>query len=402
MFYDYLIVGSGIAGMTAAETIRSRDTHGRIAVFGDELHPTYSRVLLPHLVRGKVGEGKTFLKTTVEAAVKNIDFVPGRRVISVDTALHSVQLADNTEVRYGKLLIATGGRARPLTVPGAAEANLRYFQTLDDARILRDIPKATGAHPPQAAIIGSGFIAIELIMAYVERGYGVTVVCRHDGLFSKVLDPQSRAHLEDQLKKNGVTILKQTEVTSIKTSALPLSRSTASYTLQLSTNTTIEATEIGVGIGLIPNIDFLQGSGIATDLGVLVDDQLKTNTPDVFAAGDVAEITDPNANVRRLIGNWQNALFQGRLVGTNLTGATDPYNTVTNYAISCFGLPITFIGATEIPGDERIVREHANSTIQYILKGERVIGATCVGPLTERAKVMALVQSGEKVISTDL
>jgi NADPH-dependent 2,4-dienoyl-CoA reductase/sulfur reductase-like enzyme len=395
MHYDHLIIGGGIAGMSAAQAIRVRDGHCSIAVFGNEPHPVYSRVLLPHVVRGRVGEGKTYLGTQPEFAARHITYLPGRTVLSVDPALHAVHLDDGTEVGYGKLLIATGGRVRALQVPGIENVDVRYFQTLDDARVLRDLPgmgNPAGSGAP-AVVIGGGFIAVELAMAFVERGMPTSVVLRGDGMFGNLLGPAGRDRVEAVMAAKGVRIIKHAEVREVVGGP-------HAQALVLSNGEQLPFAELGVGIGLELNVEFLAQSGITLSRGVLVDERLHSSMPDVYAAGDVAEMVDARVGQRRIVGNWQNAMFQGRVAGDLMAGGEGVFDAVTTYSITCFGLPITFVGAVEVTGDgiTRESRQSGEAFLQFVLKDGRVVSASCVGPFADRAKVVEMVKAGAPLI----
>jgi len=383
---DYLIIGGGIAAVTAAETIRSRDAAGSIRIYGDEKHALYSRVLLPHVVRGKTPEDKAFLRQPGALADKRIEYVMGERITSVDPAAHTVTLASGETVTYGKLLIATGGAVKPLNIPGADAAGVIPFQTLDDARAL-----IAARETAKAVVYGAGFIALELIMSFRHHGASVTGVIRNDGYFSRVLSPEAKTRIAETLVRNGVEIVSGTEITGFETTG-------ALKKLKLSNGSELTCTAVAAGIGIAPNVAFLAGSGIEIGTGVLTDEFLRTGTPDVWAAGDVAESFDRALGTRRMAGNWQNAMFQGKHAGENMTApdanALKPYEAVTAYTIAVFDLPLAFMGAVDAPGAERVLRVTPKGALLHIyVKNGRAVGAACVGPFAERAAVTKLLQS---------
>lgn len=386
MKVDYLIIGGGIAGVTAAETIRTKDAVASIRIYGDEKHALYSRVLLPHVVRGRTPEERAYLKTPAQLAEKGIEFVIGAGVQSVEPVAHEVTLTSGEIVQYGKLLIATGGAVRPLAVPGAAEAGVLAFQTMDDARKL-----IAAGNTAKAVVYGGGFIGLELVMSFLHHGASVTAVVRGDGFFSRVLDAGSRERISAKLKAQGVEIITGSEIASIEMAG-------ALKKVKLNNGQEITCTAVAAGIGIVPNVAFLTESGIGVKQGILTDEYLRTDTPDVYAAGDVAESLDLTTGERRIIGNWQNAMFQGKTVGANMAAATVaeqvPFTAITTYAITVLDLPITFVGAADLNADERIVRETPKgATLQLFIKNGRAVGATCVGPFSERAAVMKILQS---------
>ncbi len=377
---DYLIIGGGIAGVTAAENIRARDANGTIRILGQEKHALYSRVLLPHVVRGQVPEQKAFLRTPNALPDKRIDYVTGVRVASVVPGRRVAVLADGTEQSYGKLLIAAGGTSRRLDCPGAKDANCIYLQTLDDARQLR---AASGT--AKALVYGAGFSALELVMSFVHHGAPVTAVVRGDGFFSRILDAESKRMIHSALEKRGVQILTHREIRGVEAKG-------GLKAVHLSDGSVQTCTALGVGIGIVPNVGFLAGSGIVVNKGVLADDRLRASAPDVFVAGDVAEFEDRTLGMRHVVGNWQNAMFQGKTAGLNMAGDDVAFASVSSYSIPIYDLPMTFAGATDAEGTEKIVRHTEKGAIlQLIFKNGKLVGATCVGPYSDRTAVNALL-----------
>lgn len=387
--FDHIIVGGGIAGLTAAETIRVRDANASVLVVGDERHELYSRVLLPHVVRGKTPEEKAFLKPHGHFEKLGIAYRIGTAVISVDSGSKTVAFADGSSATYGKLLVATGGSARRLDVPGADEAGCLQFQTLEDMRTL-----VASRGTASALVYGGGFIGLEFIMSFVHFGAPVTAVVRGDGFFSRVLDAEGCRAVTETVAKNGVTVRTGR---SIKGIAVEGPRKT----VHLDNGDRIVCQTVAAGIGIEPNVAFLSGSGIPVGAGVLVDDRLRTEIGDVFAAGDVAEFFDAFVGRRHVVGNWQNALLQGKLVGENMTGGDKAYDVVTSYSISCFGLPVIFMGTTDLADTVRITRRtDAGAFLQLFLLANRVVGATCVGPFGDRGAVSRLISSRQPLSSS--
>lgn len=389
MKYDHVIIGTGIAGTGAAEVIRQRQPEASILLVGNESHRLYSRVLLPHLIRGKAEE-TVFLKKADFYVQQRIETAFGVTATKIEPQSKTVHLSDGRAVEYGKLLIATGGAARRLDCPGADAADPLSFQTLDDAR--RIAASMTGS----AVVVGGGFIALELLMSFAHHGIPATVVVRGDGFFSRTLDPEGRKRVMDVIRAQGIEIKTRAEVIDIETDG-------ARKVIHLDTSESLDCTALGVGIGLDLSIAWLQGSGIEVAKGVVTNDRLETNVPDVFAAGDVAEYEDTLAGRRHVVGNWTNALLQGKHAGLMMTGENRPFEALTSYHIACFGLPIGFFGATGIENSERIVRKCDNGSIlQFFVSDSRVIAATCVGPLAERPGLTALLSSKKNLSEREL
>ncbi|HTM68582.1 MAG TPA: FAD-dependent oxidoreductase [Candidatus Binatia bacterium] len=380
MRVDHLIIGGGIAGATAAETIRQRDPRATIRIIGAERHPVYSRVLLPHVADGRAKLERVVIRTAAALEAKGIAYDAGAVATAVDARTRAVTLADGTTCTYGKLLIASGSDARRFAGPGAEHCS--YFRTLDDLHSLM-----TTARVGAALVYGGGFNAIDLAVSLARRGARVACVMRSDGFLARSLDAGSREAIRQACESHGVTVTSHRELRAVE-------RKISGLEAHYSDGGRAPFDLVGVSLGVVPNVGFLAGSGIAIASGVVVDEKLRA-AEDVYAAGDVAEYLDARAGAHRIAGNWMNAMFQGKTAGMNMTGADAPFDLVTSYSIACFELPITFMGAVDAAVDERVVRPLADAgTLQLFLKGERIIAATCVGPFSDRAAVSKFMSSG--------
>jgi NAD(P)H-nitrite reductase large subunit len=378
MRHDHLIVGGGIAGVTAAETIRKRDDRASIRVIGTERHPLYSRVLLPHVADGRAREERVVIRTAAELAAKGIEYAVGETAAKLDLGRRVVTLADGAERGYGKLLVASGGDARRFEGPGAEHC--LYFRTLDDLHALLSA-RAVG----RAVVYGGGFNALDLCVSLARRGARVTSVVRGDGHLARSLDPRSREAIRSALERHGVAVAPRKELRAVE-------RTTAGYVAHLADGGREACDLVGVSIGVTPNVGWLAGSGVPVATGVVVDERLRA-AEGVFAAGDVAEYFDAGAAMHRIAGNWMNAMFQGRTAGENMTGADRVFDLVTSYSIAVFDLPVAFVGATDDRLSDRVVRATDAATLQLFLHDGRVVGATCVGHFTERAALTKLMAS---------
>lgn len=379
---DYCIIGGGVAGTTAAETIRARDSKGRIVLVGAERHPLYSRVLLPHFVRGKIKEEGVFIRKPSFYKEKGIEYLSNTVVRSIESAAKKISFADGSEISYDKLLIATGGRPRQLVCPGADKAGLLYLQTIEDARALDAV--STG----EAVVIGGGFIAMEFALSFAQRNMPATVLLRGESFFSHALDGESGRRIAETMRGHGVKVRPRSTIKGIEADS-------GRKRVHLTDGWTCEGDIVAVGIGLEPNVGFLAGSGISVGRGVVVDEFLASETADVYAAGDVAEFLDVSTGGRRQLGNWANALFQGKAAGLNMSGERTPYKQLTSYSIACFDLPIAFLGAPAGDAERRVARQYHDGTItQFYLDGDRLIGASCVGKFADREACAKLITDG--------
>ena len=209
----YLIVGGGVAGTTAAETIRKIDPDGRIIIVSDEPHRFYSRIMLskPNFFLGKLPFDQIWLKTEAWYAENNIDLITGRKAVRLDPREKIVELDDGTQLRYGKLLLAIGGSARAWNVSGTNKRGVFYLRTLDDAKAIMEVVKTA----TQGVAVGGGFISFEMCEMLRLAGIDVTLLLREQYYWSPLLDESSGRMIEEVLERGGVKILRNTEATEV-------------------------------------------------------------------------------------------------------------------------------------------------------------------------------------------
>ena len=386
--YDYLIVGGGVAGVTAAEVIREGDPHGSIAVISREPHLLYSRVLLPHFVKGLIRREQLFLRTAEDYRAKNIRLHLGRDAAGLDAAGRRIRLAGGEEILFGNLLIATGGRPRPLGIADEEIAGVSRFQTIEDAERMRErLPSST-----RAVVVGGGFIALEYLDILSRAGIPSALLVAEPHFFSRFVDAAGGAFLHEHFRRNGIDpIVTNDELAEIRGSA-------ALVGIRTRRGQTIGCDFLGVGIGLSRNVSGLAESGIAlTPRGVAVNEFLETAVPGIFAAGDIADVLDDQSGRRVLGGTWGNAVLQGRVAARNMgvrSGDAEPYRTATAYAIRCLGVYIACIGAAgEAPGVDAVSRIGRGREWyeRFFFRGDRLVGAVLINrPESQRAASMLI------------
>lgn len=352
---DYLIIGGGIAGTTAAEVIRQRDPRSSIALLNEEVRTLYSRVLLPHFIKGRVGIDKVILRSLSDYQKNHIDFYPGERVKKTNLIEKIVETSSGRSFLYQKLLIASGGRVGGWGHEKKAPHNVFRLQTLDDARrIIRFFkvrPKG------EALVVGGGFIALELLEILVKQGYKTTLVIRDKQFWPNELDNKGFKRLCDLWAKNNIRVVASDSVLDIK-------QRDEQATVLTYNGHTFNVDFIGVGIGLERNIpqgfplaglDGTAGDdGLSADNFIDVNEYLETRLPSVWAAGDVTLYPDfstgpdgtAGAGKKRVCRNWSGAVGQGHIAGTNMSGGHEPLKIPAVYSIRHFGSMITFVNDT--------------------------------------------------------
>jgi len=382
---DYLLIGGGLASATAAETLRKEGAGGRIVIVSEENYPPYHRPPLSKgFLLGKQKKERIVVLKDGYYRENDIELLLGTRVLSVDPRERIVKTDNSGELRYKKLLIATGCRISKLSVPGSSLPGIYYLRTLNDAEALKQaIERAS-----RAVVIGGSFIGMELASTFRQKGMEVTIITQEEIIFDKLSSPEVSDFFRDYYKAHGVRII------SGETAREFIGENSVKGVI---TNTGKEfpCDLVAIGIGVVPNTDFLQGSGIKLEDGVVVDEYMQTNNPDVFAAGDVANFFDPVFGRRRRIEHWDNAMKQGQVAARNMMGHKQPYRTVSYFFSDVFDLTFNFLGDTA-DTNERVVRgsiEEKSFSVLYLKNGVLRAAFLLRRPTDEDKSAGSLIQN---------
>lgn len=341
----YVVIGSGVAGVSAVEAIRSADRTGEIVMIGDDPHGFYSRPGLAYVLTGELQDETLFPKTREAYARLRFTFKKAR-VTGINRQQKSLMLDDKTPLTYDKLLIATGASAIPLTVPGA---NLQGVLKLDDLEDARGILKHA-KRGRTAIVVGGGITALELTEGLLARGMRVHYLLRGNRYWSNVLDEQESRIVEARLQEEGVQLHFHSEVQEI------LGKSGKVAGVRLLNGQIMKCDLLTYAVGIKPRLDLAHTSDLACDRGILVNEFLQTNDPDVYAAGDVAQVYDPISGRSVLDSLWSPAREQGFAAGLNMVGQGKAYvKTVPFNVTRLAGLTTTIIGAVGQGRDEDVV-----------------------------------------------
>lgn len=333
---SYLLLGGGLAAATAAETLRQEGAQGAIVIVADERDPPYHRPQLS--TRFLEGDAAPPLATVLPLEYfhdNGVTLLSGVRATGLDADAQIVRTDHAGAIRYDRLLVATGVRPVHLDVPGAGLPGIHYLRTASDARLLRGAMEGAA----RAVVVGAGFIALEMAAAFARKGMRVTVLARHGMLFDKLHDHGISDYLRALYAGQGVEVLADT------VAAFHGERQVEMVVTEGGRRLPCEL--VGVGIGVAPDLGWLEGSGLALDDGVCVDQYLQASHPLVWAAGDVANFTDPVFRLRHRIEHWDNAVKQGRLAARNMLGMRLRYDEVPYFSCELFGQGFQFLGHPE-------------------------------------------------------
>lgn len=341
----HVIIGTGVAGIAAAEAIRSRDTAAEIVLVGDDPFGYYSRPGLAYYLTGEVLEKQLFPYTTADFKQLNVRYVKGR-VTRILRDKHQLELDSKDVLAYDRLLLATGAQAMPLTVSGADLQGVVKLDHMADARqILQSARKAK-----RAIVVGGGITALELVEGLAAQGVHVTYLLRGDRYWSNVLDEQESRIIEKRLKEEGVELIFHAEVTEITGKRGRVDG------VRLRDGHTFRCDVLAYAIGIQPRLKLAQDAGLAIERGILVNEFMQTDDPAIFAAGDVAQAYDPLSGRSILDSLWTPAREQGWAAGLNMAGSRQPYVKSAPFNVTRLaGLTTTIIGAVGHGRDDDLV-----------------------------------------------
>lgn len=361
-----LIVGAGECGARAALTLRERGYEGAVTLVGDEPHFPYERP--PLSKEAMVSEAEPVPKLVggpEHFAACRIECVTGTRAVSIDRTAKRVTLADGRSLPYDKLLLATGATPRRLPLPGADSKRCAYLRTHDDALHIRVALKA-GSH---VAILGGGFIGLEIAASARKRGASVTVIEALPRILTRGV-PEAIAQIVDaRHRREGVTL-------ACGKAVLALRETPSGIQIGLADGSTVAADLLVIGIGAVPVTDLAQKAGLALENGIAVDAQLCASDPHVYAAGDCCSFPLAAYGGRRVrLESWRNAQDQGQLAARNMLGAAESAAAVPWFWSDQYDLTLQIAGLPD-EGTQTVRRDlSADAFILFHLAGDGRLAA---------------------------
>ncbi len=388
----YVIIGSGPAGISAAEEIRRVDPEGTITLITADPHPAASPVMLTYWVSGHFPPESLFFRESGSWAEKNrVTLRSGEQVTAVDIYRRAVTVAAGGEIPYDRLLIATGGSPVIPPIPGICAKGVYPFRTSADAEGIltsrRDLE--------QVAIMGGGFIGIKLACHLRERGLGVTVIEKEPRLASRIFDQQASDICAGQLRSLGIAVETATGVAEI------IEQNGWVSGVRLEDGRHIPAQILVAAVGVRPNTAFLGAPIAAPRGGIPVDEGMESAVPGVFAAGDVATARDSLTALPFNNAVWPAATRQGKVAGANMAGRRRAY--VHNFnlnALNLQGLQVTSAGHPyELEGDDILVfqEEKGANYRKMILRSGALIGFILIGDTSPAGRLLARMKRGDLI-----
>jgi nitrite reductase (NADH) large subunit len=384
---QYVIIGNGVAGIHAAETIRHFDPNGAITMLADEVFPPYCRPMISMVLEGAVPPEKLPIRPSSFYEELKIEAVLGNRVSAVDVDNRCVSVNGKT-YPYDKLLIASGADPRRIKAAGLELKNIFFMRTESHVRqMLASLPDVR-----KALVLGGGLVGFKASYGLLRRGIHVTMLIRSGYPLSMQVDAEAGRMIWEELKAHGLDVRVGVEATAFEGQAKVAGA-------HLSDGTFIPCDMVVIGKGVFPAHGFVPKDKIKVDAGIMVNEHLETSAHGVFAAGDVAESTDIARKVPWINAIWPEAVAQGRIAGMNMAGRQVAYKgSLGRNVIRIFGMDVMTTGLIA-PSDEKdfnILKTKDSKAKIYrklVFREDRLVGMVMVNGIEQGGVLMSLIQS---------
>jgi NAD(P)H-nitrite reductase large subunit len=401
---NYVILGTGVAGIGAAEAIRAIDKQGTITFIGDDPHGYYSRPGLAYYLTGEVEQSQLYPFRPEDYKSLNAHFWRGTAT-AILPQLQQVQLSDGKRIPYDRLLLAVGASATRLKVPGSNLEGVVKLDTMDDTQRIIAMSKRTRT----AVVVGGGITALELAEGLAARKVKVHLLIRTNRYWSNVLDETESEIVQHRLKEDKITLHFESELEEI------IEKRGKVAGIRMKNGKQIACDMLAYGIGIQPRAEIAKAAGITCDKGILADEHLRTNIPNIYAAGDVAQVFDPISGRSVIDSLWSPARDQGRIAGTNMAGRSMSYRKSISFNVTRLaGLTTTIIGTVGIGtgrddddmsiarGDSETWRDLPDAIIaqggfdvnhlRVMVSGRNIVGAIVMGDQKLSSPLQAIVR----------
>jgi 3-phenylpropionate/trans-cinnamate dioxygenase ferredoxin reductase component len=385
----FVIVGGGLAGATAADTLRAEGFAGRVVLCAAEPVAPYERPpLSKEYLRGEAGLEKVLVHAEEsDYASTEIELRKDTEVRAVRAGERDVELADGERIGFERLLLATGAEPRRLSIPGSELEDIHYLRTVADSDRLRKRIERGG----RLAVIGAGWIGAEVAASARQRGCEVTLIEGAQVPLERVLGAELGTFYRDVHSDHGVVFRGGAQVRSLEGSG-QVER------VVLGEGPVVECDFVVVGIGVAPRTSLAESAGLEIDNGVLVDQQLRSSVEGIYAAGDIANAFHPlfGRNIR--VEHWANALNQGPAAARAMLGGTEPYERIPYFFSDQYDVGMEYSGYAP-DWDEIVFRGDvaAREFVAFWLKDERVLAGMNVNVWDVAEDIQRLVRSGQRV-----
>jgi len=387
---SYLIVGDGIAGSSAAETLREEDPEADVTVVTDEGEALYNRILIKEFAKGKLPEAPISIHEPEWYDERDIDLRLNTYVTDVDADAHEVHTHEGDTLDYDKLLIATGGTPAQLPVENSDAEGVHHFWTFQDARKIRE----HAAEADTGIVVGAGLLGIDLAAVCGAQGIDAHYLMRGDRWWRYALSSEGAEIIHDALEELGVTPVFDSGVDHFEVD------DDGHVTGAVDPNGEhYDGEFVGAAIGLDFNTEWLAGTDVECDDGVVVDEYMQTGVEDVYAAGDITQFYDVIVGTRTQNGAWGSAKEQGAVAAENMAADAEKteFRWVPSYSITHFDFPFLSFGHPTL-GENTAERSYGEGEWRSLTFYEgQLVGGVLIGDLSQQSTYKQLIREQRQV-----
>ena len=390
MSTSHVIIGDGIAGASAAETIREADPDASVTVLTDEGEALYNRILIKEFAKGKLPEAPISIHEPEWYDERDIDLQLNTHVTDIDPDAHEIRTHEGDTYEYDKLLVATGGTPSQLPVENSDAGGIDHFWTFQDARGIRE----HADEADQGIIVGAGLLGIDLAAVCAAQGIDAKYLMRGNRWWRYALSEDGAEIIHEALEENGVEPVFESGVDHFEVD----DDGKVTGAVDPDGNH-YDGEWAGVAIGLDFNTEFLNGTGLELDDGVVVDEYMQTNVDDIYAAGDLTQFYDTILDSQAQNGAWGSAKEQGSVAGTNMVADAEEeeFRWVSSYSITHFDFPFLSFGHPT-RGDDEAERKYSDSEWRRLaFENGQLIGGVLIGDLSQQSTFKQLIREERQV-----
>ena len=388
---SYVIIGDGIAGSSAAETIREDAPDADVVVVTDEGEALYNRILIKEFAKGKLPEAPMSIHQPDWYDERDIDLRLNTLVTNIDTDAHTVDTHEGDQFEYDKLLLATGGTPVQLPVENSDAEGIHHFWTFEDARGIAERAEAADT----GVVVGAGLLGIDFAAICGAQDVEAHYLMRGENWWRYALSEDGADIIHGALEDNNVTPVFNSGVDRFEVD--DSGHVSAAVTPD---GDTYDCEFAGVAIGLDFNLEILQNTDIELDEGVVVDEYMQTSVDDVYAAGDLTRFYDTILDDYAQNGSWGSAREQGSIAGANMVadGQEAEFRWVSSYSITHFDFPFLSFGHPTIGDDHAEAKFSETEWRRLAFKDGKIVGGVLIGDLAPQSKYKKLIRD-ERVVA---
>jgi len=386
---QFVIIGNSAAGIAAVEAIRQKDKASKIMVVSDEDYPSYCRCVISYYLAGEVKEDKILYRPESFYKENNIELLLNKKVIRVDPKKNRIICEDKSQFSYDALLIATGASPKfPENIQGIKKRGVFGFRTIKDAKDIEGLLPVTKT----VCILGGGLIGLKAGYALKKRNVEVKVVIKSKQVLSQMLDFEGASLVQQRLEANGIEIILGQDVTEVIGNG-------DIKAVKLDSGKVLASSLVVVGKGVEPNIGLVKDTEIKINEGIIANNLLQTNIPNIYTAGDVCEGFDLTLGKLSINALWPIAVEQGKIAGQNMAGDNINYDgSLGMNSLEFFGLPVISLGIYKVKDEGASFEEvkvcdtKAGLYKRLIIKNNILVGAILVGDIKNSGIFLRLIR----------